>query len=588
MSNKLILINACSRCGGELRVIDGYHYCTSCGAKFVSGNSEDEIQKVIDRDNLIKLSGLKTRLYNAVNEKYISSEKILDLCNQILVYNPQDNYARFYEIANSGTDYDIINFLNSRDFDETEAETICDWLIDSLTGKIYDALAVFAATYIKDYEKSTLYLKKINSEYDKLQSGMYSTQIERDVFCAFSGKDIERVEPIVNFIESQGFTCFVSYRNLRHGKGARENYEKALKEAIHNSKCVVFFSSDNSRSLSCDAIDIELPYIKDKEPEMGRIEYILDSYSEKTPFIVKEELKRFFSGLEWCTTRSDLVQRILTYHRTVKKSGLTASEIEDKIRKEYEFKLKKEQEEKDRIQKEYQDSINKTKGGYYNNDYKPVFTTDVHFNPEAHALPKDDPDKPRREGDYVIFGSYIQDNGIPEPIEWRILGKENGEYLLLSEKILDCQIFSDDSNNYEESSLREWLNIDFYNTAFNDRQKQYICKSLVRNDVQSTLEEENESICQDTYDNVFLLSREEANKYLDATIIRQKLGTNYAMENGLWIDKFYNCGQWWLRSPCGEDSWLVYCVGSNGHTDMRDDSAGECNGVVPAIRIKLK
>jgi predicted nucleic acid-binding Zn-ribbon protein len=82
---------------------------------------------------------------------------------------------------------------------------------------------------------------------------------------------------------------------------------------MHNCRCVVFISSENSRRLECDALKIELPYIRDNESDMGRIEYILDEYDETTTRAAKRLLEDIFSGLEYCRTKEDLVDRILNY-----------------------------------------------------------------------------------------------------------------------------------------------------------------------------------------------------------------------------------------------------------------------------------
>ena len=101
-------------------------------------------------------------------------------------------------------------------------------------------------------------------------------------------------------------------------------------------------------------------------------------------------------------------------------------------------------------------------------------------------------------GDTVFFGVYEQDgneeNGL-EPIEWIVLAK-NGDYtLLLSEYILEKREFDDCSYYWENSDLREWLNTDFYENAFN---------TVEQANIQLMLTSEN------TSDKIFCLSAEEA------------------------------------------------------------------------------
>lgn len=74
-------------------------------------------------------------------------------------------------------------------------------------------------------------------------------------------------------------------------------------------------------------------------------------------------------------------------------------------------------------------------------------------------------------GDIVIFGSYEQDNSPAngnEPIEWLILDIQDGNALLVSRYVLDCQLYhtSLEDITWERSTLRTWLNGEFLNSVF--------------------------------------------------------------------------------------------------------------------------
>ena len=71
---------------------------------------------------------------------------------------------------------------------------------------------------------------------------------------------------------------------------------------------------------------------------------------------------------------------------------------------------------------------------------------------------------------YVLFGRYYQDY-IDQPILWRVLTVKNGNALLLSEYILDTRPFDSDSNVWETSDLRNWLNSEFYREAFSSAER---------------------------------------------------------------------------------------------------------------------
>ena len=116
-------------------------------------------------------------------------------------------------------------------------------------------------------------------------------------------------------------------------------------------------------------------------------------------------------------------------------------------------------------------------------------------------------------GDIVRFGHYEQDgnktNGA-ESIDWYILDYNTEGILLMSMYSLDVRAFhtSNTAVNWGNSSLREWLNKDFYNSAFSTDEQRHIVDSHVSpaRDVhkEKILDQGNA-----TTDKVFLLSRGE-------------------------------------------------------------------------------
>jgi hypothetical protein len=110
-------------------------------------------------------------------------------------------------------------------------------------------------------EDKQKYLTAFEQEAEKLEAGLYDLSIPRDVFLAYSSKDMKKANEVLNFIESNGLTCFAAFRNLQHGRDAVANYEKALHTAMDNCSIFVFVSSVNSRNTSCEAMSREIPYI---------------------------------------------------------------------------------------------------------------------------------------------------------------------------------------------------------------------------------------------------------------------------------------------------------------------------------------
>ena len=89
-------------------------------------------------------------------------------------------------------------------------------------------------------------------------------------------------------------------------------------------------------------------------------------------------------------------------------------------------------------------------------------------------------DIPDVYGQTITAGVYEQDcnpdNGM-EPISWVVVDTDgDGYYLMVSSRILDFVPYNEEEGetNWEECSLRKWLNTDFYDTAFSDSEKKYI------------------------------------------------------------------------------------------------------------------
>ena len=160
------------------------------------------------------------------------------------------------------------------------------------------------------------------------------------------------------------------------------------------------------------------------------------------------------------------------------------------------------------------------------------------------------PFKNANVGDVVNFGNYPQtSNGDIQPIEWQVLSKENNKMLVISKYGLDRKLFDSVSNNWANSEIRKWLNGEFYNKAFNDKEKKSI-KSSNLSDV-------------GTSDNVFLLSKEEAEKYFANNDARLCKATDYAVKSGARVaDNGYSI--WWLRSPNLSNSDYVCSVLGGG------------------------
>ncbi len=203
--------------------------------------------------------------------------------------------------------------------------------------------------------------------------------------------------------------------------------------------------------------------------------------------------------------------------------------------------------------------------------------------------------KAAQVGDHVFFGTYEQDNDVTdgnECIEWLVLDKQDSRILIVSNYALDCQRYNEEYEDvtWENCTLRSWLNNDFYNTAFNEAEKQMILQTEVSPD-------ENPSYDTDpgnsTIDNIFLLSITEAEKYFSNDDARMCVPTAYAIAQGAYTSDSYKVGGkatcWcWLRSP-GDDQRYAANVDDGGSVYYVGLNVSDVIGCVrPALWINLE
>jgi hypothetical protein len=338
----------CPYCGaGDVEQKEDQYHCTYCDCVFTDDSADQAYKKICEglnaqmrgaideallREHEEKYYNLRTLLWEKAHAKYIDSEAIVSICREIKKLAPQDFLASFFEVANTGTPDEVERFLNDISVKENELfiDLVLDFMLKSMNSKYIMPTAYLIERAYKnsDLKKFEEYTTRLESEAAKVESGIYSTLMPRDVFIAYSSRDIEKVMELMKLLEANGLSCFVAMRNLQHGRGAVANYSSALRAAIDNSKCLVFVSSKNSRSFSCDALTQELKYIREKElsdapPEYKnnyvelpykykkmRVEYRLDNVSSPTDRFVSE----FFAGLDYCETPEKVLSRITDYN----------------------------------------------------------------------------------------------------------------------------------------------------------------------------------------------------------------------------------------------------------------------------------
>lgn len=249
---------------------------------------------------------------------------------------------------------------------------------------------------------------------------------------------------------------------------------------------------------------------------------------------------------------------------------------------------------------------------------------DVTYNGERYRAVKFTEYRPYYTGNETTSGyTYQDDNGYNtntvywfkfEPLEWRVLDPAEG--LVMCESIIDSQAYNNTiyynesehyqdtscttyANDYATSSIRDWLNDDFYHTAFSSTEKGKIEKTTC----------DNSSYCNSTYDSVttndkiFLLSYWDTVRtnygfspsYSEYDTARRAQGTDYAKCQGLRVTTssgYYGNSYWWLRTP-GYTSSFASNVNYYGGVDYSGNFVNNfvhhySHGVRPALKLNLK
>ncbi|MBR4450401.1 MAG: serine/threonine protein kinase [Clostridia bacterium] len=199
-----------------------------------------------------------------------------------------------------------------------------------------------------------------------------------------------------------------------------------------------------------------------------------------------------------------------------------------------------------------------------------------------------------------------------KPLRWRVL--DSSKRLLICENLIDAQAFnnivylsgkeyysnyslSSYANSYIESSIRKWLNKDFYNTAFSSSEKNSIATASLDNNAYSSQYAIYSG--ESTRDNVFLLSYNDMKNTSygftssdSKTASRMASGTDYAECQGLYAPNEYHTksgndtSNWILRTAGKKSDYLCYVRLAGSIYDYNFTINYTNYGIRPAITLK--
>lgn len=173
----------------------------------------------------------------------------------------------------------------------------------------------------------------------------------------------------------------------------------------------------------------------------------------------------------------------------------------------------------------------------------------------SSAVPENNKAVLVKVGDEFTLGKYFwKSENEFLPIEWKVIAIKGTHALCVSKYSLDCQHFNEFEGDvtWETSTIRDWLNNEFADVAFDPKDRKKISGARVTNDPSPHYDTPGGN---DTKDRIFLLSESEVRDLLSSED-RVSTPTPYAESKGAnqW---------WWLRSPGHKESHTVY-VGADG------------------------
>ncbi len=216
------------------------------------------------------------------------------------------------------------------------------------------------------------------------------------------------------------------------------------------------------------------------------------------------------------------------------------------------------------------------------------------------------------------------------PMTWTVLSEKDGAATILSNSLLDSQAFLEKenttdphgpgnryntkidgkdskvyANNYEQSDIREFLNGDFYTSAFSDAQKALVNNVTNINNDGGVFDNKYSKANGNTEDKVYLLTYDDLfnaelgfqtfDDYKQKKVdpLKSAFTTDFARANGAFTDtlKPKNGGKgYWSTRSTGELSYMMTTITSAaGYVNNHGINTSNANvGVRPVITITLK
>lgn len=192
----------------------------------------------------------------------------------------------------------------------------------------------------------------------------------------------------------------------------------------------------------------------------------------------------------------------------------------------------------------------------------------------------EDPSYSAQVGDEFYLGKYYwADDKSTRPIKWIIMSIKGAHALCVSKQLIDCLHFNEFEGDvtWETSTIREWLNNEFADVAFDTEDRKKIAGAKLKNAENRTYGTPGGNV---TKDRIFLLSEDEASILPGLAIGNEVLPTPFAESRG-------SSQWWWLRSPGHVETHVAYACGNELINSSGTKPCLLARGIRPAFYLKL-
>ena len=308
----------CTTCGAGLTVKQGDKTCVCdyCQTTNIVENALALGKVEVDVTKDIKK--LRDNLATFVQQNSI--DEILRVSQKLLDWIPQD-FVALYFFAYAKQHQNQTKFIYAF-FENPTAHTTEEWEIIKHHlfehSELRDKKRILQ--FLEQFDKSSIEdFLKINNKRQQAEENY--ANVPRDVFICYSTYNQEIANEIVSKLENDGYTCWISNRNLRPNDS--ENYWSNIKNAIKKSSLFFVVSSEESMRSKDVQRELEIAI----ESEIPRVEYKIDKSKQTTFF------KYAFDGIKWIEHSNDFESLLERVHLELRLIRSTHQESTPKVLK---------------------------------------------------------------------------------------------------------------------------------------------------------------------------------------------------------------------------------------------------------------